>query len=254
MPGYFSESSSGVIAYLGRMLSDLTVKIFADGADLGGILSLAEDARVAGFTTNPTLMHKVGLTDYEAFAKSVLATITKHPISFEVFADDEAEIRRQALLISSWGPNVYVKVPVTNTEGISLAPLVRELASEGVQVNVTALFTLAQVEAITAAVAEGPASYISVFAGRIADAGVDPLPIMRGSLEIIRAAPRSELIWASPREVFNVVQADEIGCHVITVTHDLLKKLAGLGKDLDQFSLETVRMFRDDAAAAGFSL
>lgn len=236
------------------MLSDLNVKLFADGADLRGIVVLARDTRIAGFTTNPTLMHKVGITDYEAFARSVLEAITEHPISFEVFADDETEIRRQALLISSWGRNVFVKVPVTTTDGTPMAPLVRELAAEGVQVNVTALFTLAQVEQITRAVAEGPASYISVFAGRIADAGVDPVPIMRSSVEIMRAAPRSELIWSSPREVLNIVQADTVGCHVITLTPDLLKKLDGLGKDLERFSLETVQMFRRDAVAAGFTL
>ena len=171
-----------------------------------------------------------------------------------MFADDPPEIARQARLIASWGENVYVKVPVTTTAGESLAALVRELSEEGVKVNVTALFTTAQVEVITAAVAEGAPSCISVFAGRIADAGVDPVPIMARSVEIMAAAPRAELIWASPREILNVVQADQVGCHIITVTHDLLKKLDGLGKDLEQFSLETVRMFHGDAAAAGFTL
>lgn len=230
------------------------MKIFADGADLDGILALAEDSRIAGFTTNPTLMWKAGLTDYEDFALRLLERITEHPISFEVFADDADEMRRQAKLIASWGRNVYVKIPVTTTSGESMAPLVRELSESGVQVNVTALFTTAQVELITAAVKDGAASYISVFAGRIADAGVDPLPIMARSVDIMVDAPRSELIWASPREILNVVQADQVGCHIITMTHDLLAKLESLGKDLDQFSLETVQMFHRDAQSAGFTL
>jgi transaldolase len=236
------------------MLDELNVRIFADGADLDAILALAGDKRIAGFTTNPTLMHKAGLTDYEAFAKGLLEQITTHPISFEVFADDAAEMRRQALKIAAWGDNVYVKIPVTTTSGESMAPLARDLSAQGVKVNVTALFTTVQVELITEAVRDGAASYISVFAGRIADAGVDPLPIMRKAVAILEAAPRAELIWASPREVLNIVQAHDVGCHVITVTNDLLKKLDGLGKDLDQFSLETVQMFRRDAVAAGFSL
>jgi len=236
------------------MLSDLDVKLFADGADLDGILALAADPRISGFTTNPTLMWKAGLTEYEDFAKRLLERIRHHPISFEVFADDAQEIRRQAKKIAAWGPNVYVKVPVTTTGGESLAPLVRELSEDGVQVNVTALFTTAQVELITNAVADGAPSYISVFAGRIADAGIDPLPIMARSVDIMVDAPRSELIWASPREVLNVVQADQVGCHVITMTHDLLGKLPSLGKNLEQFSLETVQMFRRDAVSAGFSL
>jgi transaldolase len=237
------------------VIDRISTRIFADGADLDGILRLASDPRISGFTTNPTLMWKAGLTEYADFAERLLERITKHPISFEVFADDEAEIRRQARKIAAWGDNVYVKIPVTTTSGESLAPLVRELSEDGVQVNVTALFTTAQVELITAAVAEGAPSYISVFAGRIADAGVDPIPIMRRSVEILaEGAPRAELIWASPREVLNVVQADEVGCHIITMTHDLLKKLESLGKNLDQFSLETVQMFRRDAIAAGFTL
>jgi transaldolase len=236
------------------VLDHLNVKLFADGADLDGILKLAAEPHIAGFTTNPTLMWKAGLTDYREFAERLLEQITKHPISFEVFADDAYEMRRQARLIASWGKNVYVKIPVTTTSGESMAPLVRELSEDGVQVNVTALFTTAQVELITAAVKDGAPSYISVFAGRIADAGVDPLPIMARSVDIMLDAPRSELIWASPREVLNVVQADEVGCHVITMTHDLLAKLSSLGKDLDQFSLETVQMFRRDAVSAGFSL
>jgi transaldolase len=236
------------------MQADLNVKIFADGADLDGMLALAADSRIAGFTTNPTLMWKAGLVDYKDFAQRLLERITDHPISFEVFADDEAEMRRQALLIASWGPNVYVKIPVTTTSGESMARLARELSESGVQVNVTALFTTAQVELITNAVKDGAPSYISVFAGRVADAGIDPLPIMARALDIMVDAPRSELIWASPREILNVVQADQIGCHIITITHDLLAKLDCLGKDLDQFSLETVQMFRRDALQAGFTL
>ncbi|MFZ0377635.1 MAG: transaldolase, partial [Solirubrobacteraceae bacterium] len=204
------------------MIDELSVKIFADGADLDAILALAADKRIAGFTTNPTLMWKAGLTDYEEFAKRLLERITTHPISFEVFADDADEMRRQALLISSWGENVYVKIPVTTTHGESMAPLTRELSESGVKVNVTALFTTAQVELITGAVRDGAPSYLSVFAGRIADAGIDPVPIMARAVNIAADARRAELIWASPREILNVVQADQVGCHIITVTHDLL--------------------------------
>jgi transaldolase len=236
------------------MFDDLTVKLFADGADLDGILALAADPRVSGFTTNPTLMWKAGLTDYHDFAQRLLERVSEHPISFEVFADDESEIRRQARLIAGWGKNVYVKVPVSTTAGVSLAPLVRELSEDGVKVNVTALFTTAQVELITDAVKDGAPSYISVFAGRIADAGIDPVPLMRAAVDIMVAAPRAELIWASPREVLNVVQADQVGAHIITMTHDLFAKLDSLGKDLAQFSLETVQMFRRDALSAGFTL
>ena len=236
------------------MLDAIRTKIFA-GADLDEILKHAADARIRGFTTNPTLMWKAGLTDYADFAQRLLERITKHPISFEVFADDEAEIRRQAKMIAGWGDNVYVKVPVTTTDAQSLAPLVRELSEDGVQVNVTALMTTAQVEVIAAALADGAPSYVSVFAGRIADAGVEPLPIMARAVEILEAqAPRAELIWASPREVLNLVQADSIGCHIITMTNDLLAKLHLLGTDLDRFSLDTVQMFRRDAVTAGFTL
>jgi transaldolase len=236
------------------MLDRISTRIFADGADLEGILALAEDPRIKGFTTNPTLMHKAGLTHYAEFAHRLLERVTEHPISFEVFADEPQEISRQARLIASWGENVYVKVPVTTTRGESLASLVRELSEEGIKINVTALFTTAQVELIAAAVEHGAPSYISVFAGRIADAGVDPIPIMARSVEIMERAPYSELIWASPREILNLVQADQVGCHIITITHDLLKKLDCLGKSLEQYSLETVRMFHGDALAAGFTL
>jgi transaldolase len=236
------------------MLDQISTRIFADGADLDGILALAANPRISGFTTNPTLMRKVGLTDYARFAQELLERVTVHPISFEVFADTAQEMRRQAHTIASWGQNVYVKIPVTSTTGESMAPLARDLSESGVKINVTALFTPGQVELIAVAVADGAPSYISVFAGRIADAGVDPIPIIVRSLEIMAQAPHAELIWASPREILNLVQANDVGCHIITITHDLLKKLDGLGKDLDQFSLETVRMFHDDAAAAGFTL
>jgi transaldolase len=236
------------------MIDSISTKIFADGADLDGILKLAEDPMIQGFTTNPTLMWKAGLTDYADFAQRLLEQIRDKPISFEVFADDEAEMRRQARKLAGWGPNVYVKIPITTTGGESMAPLVRELSEDGVQVNVTALFTTAQVELITAAVQNGAPSCVSVFAGRIADAGVDPVPIMANAVNVLAAAPKAELIWASPREVLNLVQADQVGCHIITMTHDLLPKVRSLGKDLDQFSLETVQMFHRDAAAAGFTL
>jgi transaldolase len=237
------------------MLESISTKIFADGADLDQVLRLASDARIKGFTTNPTLMWKAGLTEYSEFAKSLLERITDKPISFEVVADDAEEIGRQARVISTWGPNVYVKVPVTTSTGQSLAPLVRELSAEGVRVNVTAVMTPTQVDVIAHALSEGAPSCVSVFAGRIADAGVEPLPIMSQSLEILESvAPGSELIWASPREVLNLVQADSIGCHIITMTHELIAKLDLLGKDLDAFSLETVQMFRSDALSAGFRL
>lgn len=231
-----------------------SVKIFADGADVTGIRLLAEDPRIQGFTTNPTLMRKAGVDNYEHFAREVLSVVPDKPISFEVFSDEFEGMAEQAMKIASWGPNVYVKIPVTNTRGETSAPLVRQLAGEGVQVNVTALMTLQQVEEITACLVTGPPSCVSVFAGRIADAGVDPLPLMARSVEILQAASAAELIWASPREVLNVVQAEQAGVHIITMTNDLIAKLGGIGKDLAQFSLETVRMFHDDAQHAGFSL
>jgi transaldolase len=237
------------------MLSTIKTKVFADGADLEQMLVFAADSRIKGFTTNPSLMWKAGLTDYAEFARRLLERISDHPISFEVVADDEEDIGRQAKTISSWGKNVYVKIPVTTTTGESMAPLVRSLSEAGIQVNVTALMTPTQVEVIAHALRDGAPSYVSVFAGRIADAGVEPLPIMSQSLEILESvAPSAELIWASPREVLNLVQADSIGCHIITMTHDLIAKLHLLGKDLDAFSLETVQMFRSDAVSAGFRL
>ena len=231
-----------------------TVKIFADGADLEAILELADRPDIAGFTTNPTLMRQSGVTDYEGFARKLLEHVTDRPISFEVFADSDDEMLRQARLIASWGSNVYVKIPVTDTRGTSTAAVVRELSASGVHVNVTALMTEPQVEVATAALARGPGGVISVFAGRVADTGRDPVPLMRAALETMAPCPELELLWASPREILNVRQADDLGVHIITLTRDVLKKLESLGKDLDAFSLETVRMFHNDAAAAGFFL
>jgi transaldolase len=232
----------------------LRTKIFADGADLEGMRTLAADPRIAGFTTNPTLMRKAGIADYAAFSRSVLDIVGDRPISFEVFADDEPEMERQARAIAAWGPNVYVKIPVTNTAGVSTAPLVRRLTADGVRLNVTALMTVAQVRETTAALAGGAPAYISVFAGRVADTGRDPVPIMRASLAAMAAQPQLELIWASPRELLNIFQADEIGCHIITVTNDILAKLGTVGKGLDEYSLDTVKMFHRDAAASGYTI
>ena len=232
----------------------LRIKIFADGADKAGMLEMYRNPLIAGFTTNPTLMRKAGITDFESFARDILSEIPDRPISFEVFSDDFAEMERQARLIASWGNNVYVKIPVTDTNGTNAAPLVKKLAGEGIKLNVTALLTVEQVRVVVAALAGGAPSYVSLFAGRIADAGVDPIPLARQSLEIMAPHKQLELIWASPREILNIVQADALGVHVITVTNDLLAKLPSLGKDLTQFSLETVQMFHRDAAAAGFDL
>lgn len=235
-------------------LPDLRIKIFADGADLPGILDLARSPYISGFTTNPTLMRKAGVTDYRAFARQVLDAVRDRPISFEVFSDEFDDMERQAREIASWGGNVYVKIPVTNTRREPASALIRRLADAGVQLNVTALLTLEQVREVSAALGEGPPSFISVFAGRVADTGRDPVAIMAAALEVLRAHPRQRLIWASPRELLNIFQADAIGCHVITVTKDLLDKLDLVGKDLGEFSLDTVRMFHDDARAAGYSL
>jgi transaldolase len=236
-----------------RSLDNL--KIFADGAALAPMLELYKNPRISGFTTNPTLMRKAGITDYRAFAHEVLAAIKDKPISFEVFADEFSEMKRQALEIKTWGDNVYVKIPITNTKRESAAPLIRELASSGVKLNVTALCTVDQVRETAAALKGGAPSVVSVFAGRIADTGRDPIPLMKESLTICRAAGKGvELLWASPRELLNIVQAAEIGCDIITVTPDVLAKLPTIGKDLGQFSLETVQMFYKDAQAAGFKL
>ena len=237
-----------------KPVSELKVKIFADGADKAAMLQLYAQPYIRGFTTNPTLMRKAGITGYEAFARDILEAIPDRPISFEVFADDCAEMERQARIIAAWGSNVYVKIPVTDTKAHSSAELVRRLAQSGVKLNVTAILPLDQVREISAALAGGPPSCISVFAGRIADTGVDPLPLMKAALEIMRPHPNQELIWASPRELLNVFQADAIGCHIITVTNDILQKLALVGKDLHEYSLDTVKMFHRDAAASGFAL
>jgi transaldolase len=199
-------------------------------------------------------MRKAGVTDYEAFARQVLKAIPDRPISFEVFSDDFVEMRRQAVRIAGWGENVYVKIPVTNTPGQSSAPLIRDLAGSGLKLNVTAVFTLRQVWEVTRALAGGPPAVVSVFAGRIADAGVDPVPHMAAAVELVKTVPGVELLWASPREVLNIVQADQVGCHIITATPDILKKLDQLGKDLTAFSLETVKMFREDGLGAGYQL
>ena len=230
------------------------VKIFADGADLESIISLAERPEIAGFTTNPTLMRKSGVEDYEGFARKVLDAVTDRPISFEVFADDPDGMIRQARLIASWGPNVFVKVPVTDTTGVSTVPVIEKLTAERVQLNVTALMTVRQVEQVTAALAGTRGAVVSVFAGRIADTGRDPMPIMAEALKITSAQPNVSLLWASPREILNVWQADELGVDIITVTHDVLPKLALAGRSLDEYSLDTVRMFHNDARAAGYSL
>jgi transaldolase len=235
-------------------VASFRVKIFADGADRASILDLADNPWIRGFTTNPTLMRKAGITDYEAFGRSLVRAIPERPFSFEVLSDEFDEMEQQALQIATWGENVYVKIPITDTRGRSAAPLVKRLAEQGVKINVTALMTLDQVDAVLPSLRQGAPSCISIFAGRIADTGRDPLRILQGALARIRAYPQMELIWASPRELFNIVQADEIGCHIITVTHDLLKKLPLLGRDLSEYSLETVKMFVDDARAANFSL
>jgi transaldolase len=234
--------------------SDLSIKIFADGADRESIANLYANPLIQGFTTNPTLMRKAGVEDYETFAREVLEIVTDRPISFEVFSDDFSEMEEQALQISSWADNVYVKVPVTDTSGEPSGDVVRRLADRGVKVNVTALMTPAQVGEVVAWLAGGPPCYVSVFAGRIADSGRDPIPLMTESLEILADHPNAELIWASPRELLNIVQANAIGCDIITVTHEVLAKLETLGKDLDEFSLDTVRMFFRDGQAAGYTL
>lgn len=235
-------------------VSQLKVKIFADGADRTGMLKMHQNPMIKGFTTNPTLMRKAGITNYEAFAKDILMIIKDRPISFEVFDDEFDGMRRQALKISAWGENVYVKIPVSNTRGESSAALVRDLTKTGVKLNITALLTTDQVSEVTQALQGGAPAFISVFAGRIADAGVDPVPLMRKAVAIAAANPRAEVIWASPREILNILQADAIGCHIITVTHDLLNKLHLIGKDLREYSLDTVKMFYRDAREAGYNL
>lgn len=237
-----------------RAIGDLRVKIFADGADKAGMLEMYAKPHIQGLTTNPTLMKKAGITNYTAFAKDILTIIRDKPISFEVFSDDFAEMERQAMEIASWAKNVYVKIPVTNTRRQSVGGLVRKLSSAGVKLNVTAIMTLDQVEEITEVLAANTPAYISVFAGRIADTGRDPMPLMAAAVDVMKLKPKAELIWASPREVLNIFHANEVGCHIITVTNDILKKTELVGYDLRDYSLDTVKMFYNDAVAAGFSL
>ena len=235
-------------------VDNLKVKIFADGADKDGMLEMYAKPFIKGLTTNPTLMKKAGIINYEAFAKDILTVINDKPISFEVFSDDLAQMKRQALKIAAWGDNVYVKIPITNTKKEATYTLVNELAKEGVKLNITAIMTLDQVENVVANLQSNVASYVSVFAGRIADTGVDPVPLMKKCVEVLSSNPQAELIWASPRELLNIFQADEIGCQVITVTNDILKKLSLVGYDLEEYSLDTVKMFYNDASNAGFQL
>jgi transaldolase len=236
-----------------KSVSDLRVQIFADGADKASMLELYRQPHIKGFTTNPTLMRAMGVTDYQGFALDLLATIQDRPISFEVFADEEPEMEEQARHIAAWGKNVFVKVPVMNTTGVATYDLIRHLSLEGIQMNVTALLTLEQVRRVSKALQGNAPAYVSVFAGRIADTGRDPVPLMREAVSMVNDA-NAQLMWASPRELLNVFQADEIGCHVITATTDILKKLALVGKDLHEFSQETVQMFRRDAVKSGYSL
>jgi len=237
-----------------KKVEELKVKIFADGADKAGMLEMYQKPFVKGLTTNPTLMKKAGITDYRAFCKDILTSIKDKPLSFEVFSDDFAEMERQALEIASWGNNVYVKIPITNTKQETCYALVKKLTNQKVKLNVTALMTIDQVCNVVAALDPNTPSYVSVFAGRIADTGYDPVPLMANAVEILKSTPAAELIWASPRELLNIFQADEIGCHVITVTNDILKKLSLVGYDLNEYSLDTVKMFHRDALEAGYRL
>jgi transaldolase len=237
-----------------KKLDQLKVRIFADGADKAGMLEFSRLSYIKGFTTNPTLMRKAGITDYEAFAKDILSAIPDRSISFEVFADDFTEMERQARRIALWGKHVSVKIPITNTKRESSIPLVRKLSQDGIALNVTAMFTLEQVQDVVEVVRGGAPCFVSVFAGRVADTGRDPVPLMAEAVNRLKQAPNTELIWASPRELLNIFQADDIGCHVITVTDDILKKLSLVGKNMEDYSLETVRMFYDDCQAARYKL
>ena len=237
-----------------KTLAELGVKLFADGADKAGMLEMYANPLIKGFTTNPTLMRKAGVSDYEAFARDILRCIPDRPVSFEVFSDEFPEMERQARTIANWGENVYVKIPVTNTFGEPTTKLISQLARAGVKLNVTALMTLDQVRDVAEAAAPCPSALVSVFAGRIADTGHDPVPLMAAAVELIGMYAGVELVWASPRELLNVFQADAVGCHIITVTNDILRKLGLVGKDLHEYSLETVKMFRGDALTAGYTL
>jgi transaldolase len=235
-------------------LSRLGVKIFADGADFDGILAMYKNPLIKGFTTNPSLMRKAGVTDYEGFARRLLTAVPDRPISFEVFADEPLAMMRQAEIIASWGKNANVKIPVTNTQREFTGRVIESLSADGIMINVTAVMTLAQVRRIAACLAMDTPAIVSVFAGRVADTGIDPVPLMREAVQILSERPRAQLLWASPRELLNIFQADQVGCHIITVTNDVLAKLGLVGKDLDQYSLETVEMFYRDAEAAGYSI
>jgi transaldolase len=235
-------------------VANVKIKIFADGANVAEILEVAQNPLIKGFTTNPTLMFRSGVVDYEAFAREVLEQVTTLPVSFEVIADDFAEMSRQARRLASWGDNVLVKIPITNTHGNSCAPLIKELAADGLRLNVTALTTIGQVQSITDVLNPEVPMIVSVFAGRIADTGIDPIPVMDQSLKLLAPYPLAELLWASPREILNIVQATFVGCHIITVTNDLLAKLSSLDRDLETVSLDTVRMFYNDAVRSGLTL
>jgi transaldolase len=232
----------------------LKIKIFADGADIDSIVRLSKDPLIKGFTTNPSIMRKDGVTDYEAFARKLLKAETVKPISFEIFADDLDEMEAQARTIASWGKNIYVKIPVTNTKGQSTCGLISTLSQDGIALNVTAILTLQQVKDVTKALAVNTPAIVSVFAGRIADTSIDPVPLMTECLAIMQSKPKAELLWASPRELLNIFQADQCGCHIITVTYDMLKKLSLVDKDLNEYSLETVKMFYNDAVASNFKI
>jgi transaldolase len=237
-----------------KSLDELTIKIFSDGADKASILEMYRNPLIKGFTTNPTLMRKAGVTHYKAFAREILEAIPDRPISFEVFSDEFEEMSRQALKIAGWGENVFVKIPITNTRQESAVPLIEYLAKSGVKINVTAMCSLGQFRSVLKPLSWAPAAYASLFAGRIADTGLDPVPLMAEAVSLLRDYPQIELLWASPREILNIFQADAIGCHIITVTHDILKKMNCIGKDLEAFSLETVQMFKRDADQAGYTL
>lgn len=236
------------------MLDSLKVKIFADGADKSHMLEMYNKSYIKGLTTNPTLMKNAGITDYEIFCKDILSIITDKPISFEVFSDEFEEMERQALKIKTWGENVFVKIPITNSKGESSLKLIQNLSQQDVKLNITAMTTSRQVESVMNCLKDGVSNYISVFAGRIADTGIDPINIMKDCVNLLKASPETELIWASPRELLNIFQANDIDCHIITVTPDIIKKLPLIGKNLDQYSLETVQMFYNDAVEAGFTL
>ena len=235
-------------------LQQFRIKLYADGADLNGMIDEYKKGIASGFTTNPTLMKKAGVKSYEEFAKAALKAIPDLPISFEVFSDDLAGMEREARKIGSWGNNVYIKIPVTNTKGESTATLVKKLSHDGLKLNVTALLTLDQVKTVAKALSPDTPSIVSVFAGRIADTGVDPMPMMKESVKILKSNPKAELLWASTRELLNLIQAESCGCHIITITNDILKKVPQVGKDLSQLSLETVQMFYNDAQSAGYKI